>query len=88
MAAIKIDISVMTPLQKISSLESITVGRDGLYLKAGIYCGVFLPQVPLEQGWNKNQYLEHLSLKAGLDQSGYLQSDAEIFSFQAQVFGE
>jgi hypothetical protein len=85
---ISIEISVMTPLEKVNSLDEIKVGRDGLVLKNGYSSGVFLPQVPVEQNWDKTTYLEELGLKAGLDKKAYKASGTVLYKFSAQVFGE
>ncbi len=85
---IEIEISVMTPLEKINNLEEIQVGRDGLVLQNGFHSGVFLPQVPLEWNWDKITYLEQLGLKAGLTRDAYKSPQTELFRFSAQVFGE
>ena len=88
LAAIQMEISVMPPLQKVKGPEEIQVGRDGVVLKNRFNQGVFLPQVPLEQGWDKTTYLEQLGFKAGLDQDAYQDPETELFRFEAQVFGE
>lgn len=88
LAGIEIEISVMTPLEKVNDLKEIMIGRDGLVLKKGFASGVFLPQVPLEWNWNKTTYLEQLGLKAGLDRDAYQDPQTELWRFSAQVFGE
>ena len=85
---IEIEVSVMTPLVKINSIDEIVIGRDGLYLKNGYNSGVFLPQVPLEWGWDIKTYLEELCLKAGLPENTYNDKNTEIYRFSAQVFSE
>jgi hypothetical protein len=50
--------------------------------------GLFLPQVPLEQGWDRQQYLENLCRKAGLPTSALKDPQTEFHRFTAQVFGE
>ena len=85
---IDIEISVMTPLRKIASPDEVMVGRDGVYLVNGMNAGVFLPQVPLEQGWDRKTYLEELGHKAGLDSNTYKDKKSELYVFSAQVFGE
>jgi AmmeMemoRadiSam system protein B/AmmeMemoRadiSam system protein A len=86
---ITIEISVLTPMKPLKSLDDIVVGRDGLLLRKGFNQGVFLPQVPGEQGWDKKAYLENLCYKAGLsDKNAYMDSDAKLSSFQAIVFNE
>ncbi len=87
-AGIRIEISVMSPLIPVRELAEIEVGRDGLILQASGRTGVFLPQVPVECGWDKTRYLEQLGLKAGLDMGAYLRKDARLQRFTAQVFSE
>jgi len=84
----RIEISVMSPLVKVASLSEVVVGRDGLMIRAVGRSGVFLPQVPVEWRWNKQQYLEELGVKAGLGRDGYKRKDAEFWRFTAQVFKE
>jgi len=85
---IHIEISVLTPFKKVNNLDEIKVGRDGLMLRNGYYSGVFLPQVPGEQGWDKKTYLEELGHKAGMSSEAYLDKDTTLYSFEAIVFGE
>ncbi len=88
LADIEIEISVMTPLEKVKELDEIKIGRDGLVLKNGFHSGVFLPQVPLEWNWDKTTYLEQMGMKAGLNRDAYKKPETELFRFSAQVFGE
>ncbi|MCL6591475.1 MAG: AmmeMemoRadiSam system protein B [Firmicutes bacterium] len=83
-----IEISVMTPLEKVGSIDEIVIGRDGLVLRNGPYSGVFLPQVPVEWHWDLTTYLEQLGLKAGLNRQAYQDPKTELYRFSAQVFGE
>ena len=85
---IDIEISVMTPFEKVNSLDDIKVGRDGLLIKKGLYSGLLLPQVPGEFGWDKKTYLENLCRKAGLPDNAYKEKDAVIYKFSADVFSE
>ncbi len=82
------EISVLTPLQILDDWRDVVVGTDGLIISGpGGRSGVLLPQVPLEQGWNREEFLEGVCLKAGLGRNAYL-GDVTIYRFQAQVFGE
>jgi len=78
----------MSPLMKVSSPDDIVVGRDGVVLTNGPYTGVFLPQVPVEQHWDKTMYLEQLGLKARMGRDAYKQKGTELQRFTAQVFHE
>jgi uncharacterized protein len=82
-----LEISVLTPLQKISGPEAIVIGRDGVVLEKGGRRAVFLPQVAPEQGWDVPEMLRNLALKAGLGQNDW-KSGANFYTFQAQVFQE
>ena len=82
-----LDISVLSPLEKTDSVEKIRVGIHGIYIVKGSYRGVLLPQVATEYGWNRDQFLQHTCIKAGLPQDAW-QGECEIYIFSAQVFGE
>ena len=82
-----IEISVLTPFEKVSSYEDIVVGRDGVVLEKDGKSAVFLPQVAVEQGWDRDRMLERLCAKAGLP-AGSWKEGAVFRTFQAQVFGE
>ncbi|MFW0884242.1 AmmeMemoRadiSam system protein A [Candidatus Acidulodesulfobacterium sp. H_13] len=84
---IKIEISVLTPLEKIDNFDDIEIGRHGLYFIKGQYRGVLLPQVAVEHNMNKKGFLEAVSMKAGLPSDAY-KTGADIFTFSALVFGE
>ncbi len=83
----KLEISVLSPLRKIQSVEEIQVGRHGIYIVKGSYRGVLLPQVASEYGWDRDTFLRHTCLKAGLPENAW-QKECDIFIFSAQVFGE
>ncbi len=83
---IRIEISVLSPLEKVPGLDKIQVGVHGLYLQHDGRAGVFLPQVPVDNGWDVAEYLVHLCQKAGLKDDAYRHGD--LFWFSAQVFGD
>ncbi len=84
---IRLEISVLSPLKKIDSVDEIQVGVHGLYIEKNFFHGVLLPQVATEQGWDRTTFLSQTCLKAGLDKDAW-QSEADIYVFSAQVFGE
>ena len=83
---LNIEISVLTVPEKIEDIEKIEVGKHGIILEKSFFKGLLLPQVATEYGWDRNTFLEHTALKAGLDKDGW--KDAEIKIFSAEVFGE
>ena len=82
------EISVLSPLRRVLDVKQIRIGRDGLVLKRGETEGLFLPQVPTEEGWDRRAYLEQLCRKAGLPAGTWKDEEADLFSFTAVVFGE
>jgi len=83
---IDIEISVLTPLQKIRKPSEVEIGRHGLYIRKGFHSGLLLPQVATEQGWNRTQFLEWTCKKAGLSLNAWRDRDVEIYTFSADVF--
>ncbi len=85
---IRIEISVISPLQKISSIRKIKVRRHGLFIKKGAAQGLLLPQVAAHHDWDRQTFLEHVCLKAGLEKDAWKEPESEIMVFDAQVFEE
>jgi len=84
---ISIEISVLSPLVRVSGPTAIELGRDGVYLVQGEQAGVFLPQVATQTGWTKEEFLGALcSQKAGLPADCWRDSKTEFYTFTAQVF--
>lgn len=83
-----IEISALSPMTLCPDPRKVKVGVHGLYLRRGGRSGVLLPQVPVEQGWNLDEYLDYICVKAGLSSGSYNAADAELFTFTAIVFGE
>ncbi len=80
-----LEISVLSELAKISSIDEIKVGVHGLYLEKNFSRGVLLPQVAVEYGWDRETFLSQTSLKAGLDKDDWREG-ADIYTFSALVF--
>ncbi len=86
---INIEISVLSPMKKITSLDEIKLSRHGVYIKYGARSGTFLPQVAEEGQWTKESFLAEIcSQKMGLDRHCYQDSEAEIYIYTAQIFSE
>ena len=83
-----LEISVLSPLQKIEEIDEIEVGKHGIYIEKSFYRGVLLPQVALEHNWDRLTFLQQTCLKAGLPTDAWQADDADIYVFSAQVFGE
>ncbi len=87
MLDLEIEISVLTPPRRVSSPQDIVIGKHGVIIEKGHHSAVYLPQVAPEQGWDVEETLTHLSMKAGLPPDGWNQG-ATFSVFSAEVFGE
>ncbi|MBM4402668.1 MAG: AmmeMemoRadiSam system protein A, partial [Candidatus Cloacimonetes bacterium] len=86
---IKIEISVLSPRQKISGPNKIELGKHGVVIQKGSHSGVFLPQVATETGWDLETFLSQLcSQKAGLSRDCWKDKKVQLYTFTAQVFTE
>ncbi len=83
-----IEISVLSPLKEISSLDEIKVGTHGILMRNGFNSGVLLPQVPVEQGWDLEEFLVNTCYKAGMNGDCYKDNSTVIQIFSAVVFSE
>ena len=82
------EISVMSPLRRVLDIKEIKVGKHGLIMKQGDIEGILLPQVPVEEHWDRDTFIEETCLKAGLPRQAWKDDDTDIFMFTALVFGE
>lgn len=84
---IELEISVLTPMKKIASVDEIELGRHGIYIKKGSSSGTFLPQVATETGWTLEEFLGHCARdKARIGWEGW--KEADIYIYEALVFHE
>jgi AmmeMemoRadiSam system protein A len=86
---LSVEVSVLGPLEKIDVGDpgAFTIGRHGLVAEQGHRRGLLLPQVATEWGWSAGQFLRQTCVKAGLPGHAW-QHGAEIYRFEAEVFGE
>jgi AmmeMemoRadiSam system protein A len=84
---LRIEISALGPLEPIRP-EDVEIGRHGLLIHHRGRRGVLLPQVPVEHEWDRETFLEHTCLKAGLAPGAWQKEGAELLGFTAEVFGE
>jgi AmmeMemoRadiSam system protein A len=87
MADISIEISRLSAFFPIRP-DDVVVGTHGLYLRLGGRSGLLLPQVPGEQGWDRQDFLSGLCRKSGLPDGSWNHPDAVLEAFTAEVFGE
>ncbi len=87
LGGIEIEISVLSEPKKVESLNDVVLGRDGLILEKHGQSAVFLPQVAVEQGWDRAETAENLCMKAGLPPDSWKEG-AAFRVFTAQVLSE
>jgi len=80
-----VEIDVSDPMEY---LEKIKVGRDGLIIKHSFSSGLLLPQVPVEYGWNVEEFLQHTCEKAGLSRDTWKNESVKIEKFEGIIFKE
>ena len=87
LADIDIEISVLTPMRRIQSLDEFELHRHGIYIRKGYRSGTFLPQVADEVNWTKEEFVSHCAQdKAGIGWDGWKDKDAELYVYEAIVF--
>ena len=88
------EVTVLTPpvvvdvSDPMEYLEKIKVGRDGLIIKHSFSSGLLLPQVPVEYGWNVEEFLQHTCEKAGLSRDTWKNESVKIEKFEGIIFKE
>lgn len=82
-----IEISVLTPLEELNDINEIEIGVHGLFIERQHCCGLLLPQVATEWGWDKIKFLEETCHKAGLPSNSWKEKGTKIYIFSADVFG-
>lgn len=86
LSELKFEISVITALQPVESIEDIQIGRDGIYIKADNNVGFLLPQFAVKEGLNRIEFVERACWKAGLPSDAW--KKVELFKFEAEMFGD
>ncbi|MFN3301955.1 MAG: AmmeMemoRadiSam system protein A [Patescibacteria group bacterium] len=86
---IKIEISILSPLKRISDPNQIKLGEHGVIIKQGFYGGTFLPEVAEEFNYDLEKFLSTLCVyKAGLPPDAWRDPKTEIYIFTTQKISE
>ena len=88
LSQLQYEVSVLSPLRRVLDVKQIEVGKDGLVMRRGENEGLLLPQVPVEQQWNRTTFLAETCRKAGLPADAWKDEQTDIFMFTALVFGD
>ena len=83
---LSIELSILSPLKRITDPLDFELGKHGIYVKKGFQSGCFLPQVATETGWSKEEFLSHCcSGKAGLPKEAWKHRDIEMYTFTVEI---
>ena len=89
------EITVLTPPVEIhyntpeELIDNIEIPGDGLIVKfGGSHQGLLLPQVPIEQEWNKEEFISYTCRKAFLPVDIWRNEKITVEKFQGVVFSE
>jgi AmmeMemoRadiSam system protein A len=83
-----IEVSILSPLQRVKDIGEIRIGVHGLLLELGARRGLLLPQVAMEYGWNTAEFLDNTCRKAGLASGSWKAPGAKLSMFTAEVCNE
>ena len=82
-----IEISVLTPMRRIQSIDEFELHKHGIYIRRGHRSGTFLPQVADEVNWTKEEFVSHCAQdKAGIGWDGWKDAETELYVYEAIVF--
>ena len=84
---VDLELSVLGPIESVTDIRDVVIGRDGLIVEFGRRRGLLLPQVAVEWKWNAEEFASQTCAKAGLPKDAW-QKGAKLFKFEAEVFGE
>ena len=89
LSELDVEVSVLGPLEPIDPMDpdAFVIGRHGLVVEQGWRRGLLLPQVATEWGWDRETFLSHTCVKAGLPQDCW-RTGAKVYRFAADVFGD
>ncbi|MFQ6011341.1 MAG: TIGR00296 family protein [Nitrososphaerales archaeon] len=91
---IRVEVSIISVPEMINVKEpkdypkEVRVGTDGLILEWSGGSGLLLPQVAEEEGWDSEEFLCNLCMKAGAPPDNWLSPEAKLYKFSSQIYSE
>lgn len=86
---IRVEVSVLSPLEPTDHPENLELGKDGIYIVRGSRSGCFLPEVATEAGWSVEDFLDACCThKAGLPAGTWREAETTVYLFRSEKFGE
>ena len=87
-AGLSIEVSVLSPLEELKDPAALEVGIHGLVIEFGMRRGLLLPQVAVEYGWDREQFLSHTARKANLPADAWKRPGVKLSTFTVEKFSE
>lgn len=88
LSVVEIEVSVLTPVERVQRIEEIKIGTHGLVIEAGGARGLLLPHVATSYKWDREQFLGQTCAKAGLPQDAWKKSGVTIYKFSTETFSD
>lgn len=82
-----LEISLLSPMI-LTGPEDVVPGIHGIYIQSGFRSGTLLPQVAVEQEWDRETFLSQTCIKAGLSPDSWKHENVQIYTYTAEVFGD
>lgn len=84
---LSVQVSLLSPMEETDPAD-VVPGTHGIYIRSGPFAGTLLPQVALEEGWDRETFLAHTCLKAGLSPDCWKRDGTTVYTYTAEVFGD
>ena len=88
LSVIEIEISVLSPVERVTNIQEIEIGTHGLVIESGAARGLLLPHVATSYKWDREQFLRQTSIKAGLQPDAWKKPDVMIYKFSTETFSD
>ena len=81
---LQIEISVLSPRERIEGPNDIVIGKHGIYMINGIRRATLLPQVAVQNNWSPVEFLEVCAeSKLGMSRNSW--KDSELYIYEATI---
>jgi AmmeMemoRadiSam system protein A len=88
LSVVEIEVSILTPVERVKDIEEIEIGTHGLVVESGATRGLLLPHVATMYHWDREQFLQQTSVKAGLPPDAWKKSGVAIYKFSTETFSD
>ncbi len=87
---INIEVTILGDMKEISyyDINSIIIGKHGIYIESGIYSGILLPQVAVDYNMTPIEFLRQTCIKAGLEPECYRRPETKVYIYEGKIIKE